>query len=410
MTTYRARYVFPVDRPPIENGEVGIESGFICAVGRFHGGSESIDLGDVAIIPGLLNAHTHLEFSGLEQPLGEPGMSLPWWIRAVLQHRAASTPSVKESRSEAFSSCDPTDIGIQESQRCGVSAIGNIVSGGRIDVASASALLQFLELRAIRKQDVEQRLAQAAVFIQQYGADLSPHAPYTVHQDLLRETIVLAAKHQRRVAMHIAESREELEFLQTSRGPFRDLLEERGWWEQGAIPRNARPLDYLEALVGVGRSLVIHGNYLDDEEIAYLAAHRERMSVVYCPRTHQFFRHEPYPLRKMLDCGVRVALGTDSRASNPDLDLRNEMRYVIEHHGLSPEQALRLGTIEGAAALRLSYARGAISNGKFADLAVVQLPARHAADPHELLFDPEARVVATVCRGHVVFSEHPALV
>ncbi len=159
----------------------------------------------------------------------------------------------------------------------------------------------------------------------------------------------------------------------------------------------------------VSRSIVIHGNYLDDEEIRCLAAYRDRMSVVYCPRTHAYFRHERYPLAGMLDVGVRVALGTDSRASNPDLDLRQEMRYVIDHHGVVPSDALKMGTLEGARALGQMNRRGTIANEKFADLAIIQLPNRSATDPHELLFDEEARIVATICRGRVVYSEHPAL-
>ena len=89
MLRLRARYVFPVDQPPIENGLVTIDGEWILEVGHYDGEAETIDLGDVAIIPGLVNAHTHLEFSDLEKPLGEPGMSLPWWIRAVIEQRSA---------------------------------------------------------------------------------------------------------------------------------------------------------------------------------------------------------------------------------------------------------------------------------------------------------------------------------
>ena len=171
----------------------------------------------------------------------------------------------------------------------------------------------------------------------------------------------------------------------------------------------ARPLDYIEDLSKVSRSIVIHGNYLDDEEIRCLAAYRDRMSVVYCPRTHAYFRHERYPLAGMLDVGVRVALGTDSRASNPDLDLRKEMRYVIDHHGVVPEDALKMGTLEGARALGQMNRRGTIANEKFADLAIIQLPNRSATDPHELLFDEEAALSQPSAAGSVVYSEHPRI-
>jgi cytosine/adenosine deaminase-related metal-dependent hydrolase len=290
-----------------------------------------------------------------------------------------------------------------------VTTVGNIVTEPFQQSCWGDVHRGYWELRALRRDDVEKCIGKALRFCEEGGDGLSPHAPYTVHGDLLTAAIELAQKHRKPLAMHLAESREEIQLLATSRGPFRDLLEERGWWEPGAIPVGARPLDYLRSLARVERSLVIHGNYLDADEIDFLAARGEGMSVVFCPRTHLFFRHEAYPLRAMLERGVRVALGTDSRASNPDLDLRQEMRQVIDRHGVAPEQALRLGTVAGAAALGLWYERGTIANGRIADLAVVQLPSRKSADPHELLFDPDARVVATISRGRAVFSEHPKL-
>jgi cytosine/adenosine deaminase-related metal-dependent hydrolase len=130
----------------------------------------------------------------------------------------------------------------------------------------------------------------------------------------------------------------------------------------------------LRSLAAAHRTLVIHGNYLDEEEIAFLAAHREKLSVVYCPRTHDYFEHEPYPLAKMLAAGVRVALGTDSRASSPDLDLLAEMRHVAAHHQLPPAEVLRLGTLAGAEALGLDHAAGSLRRGKQAAFCVVELP------------------------------------
>ena len=99
----------------------------------------------------------------------------------------------------------------------------------------------------------------------------------------------------------------------------------------GDSARTAGRWIILRMLADAPRALVIHGNYLDDEELAFLAANRERMSLVYCPRTHAYFEHPPYPLAKHLKLGVRVALGTDSRASNPDLDLLAEMRHVAQN-------------------------------------------------------------------------------
>lgn len=229
---------------------------------------------------------------------------------------------------------------------------------------------------------------------------LSPHAPYSVHPELLARVVSLSAEHRVPLAMHLAESREELDLLHSGSGPLRKRLEELDAWEPGAIPRGTRPLDYLRALAAAHWALIIHGNYLDDEEITFLAAHAERMAVVYCPRTHAFFRHAPYPLEKMLSAGVTVALGTDGRASSPDLSVLAEMRVAAEKHtAVGGDALLKMATLHGAAALGLERELGSLEPGKYADLAVVALPDRTAADPHDLLLQSAQPVVATWRRG-----------
>ena len=111
-------------------------------------------------------------------------------------------------------------------------------------------------------------------------------------------------------------------------------------------------MDYLRLLASAHRALVIHGNYLDDEEIAFLGANAARMTVVYCPRTHDWFAHSPYPLEKMLAAGVAVALGTDGRGSSPDLSLLAEMRFAAQRHpAVRLDRILQMGTILAARAL-----------------------------------------------------------
>ncbi len=221
-----------------------------------------------------------------------------------------------------------------------------------------------------------------------------------MHPELLTETGRLSAEQKIPLAHHLAESREELELLRHGSGPFVQLLKEFDAWDPDAIPVGSRPLDYLRMLAEAHRALVIHGNYLDDEEIDFLAAHADRMSVVYCPRTHAFFQHDRYPLAKMLAAGVNVAIGTDSRASTPDLNPLAEMRLAAEqHHEVSAEICLRMITAAAAKALGREEEIGTLTPGKFADLAIVQLPDHQAADPHELLFDPQCRAAATIFRG-----------
>ena len=180
----------------------------------------------------------------------------------------------------------------------------------------------------------------------------------------------------------------ELELLQHGTGPLRSFLDELGAWHSDLIRPRSRPLDYLRQLALASRALIIHGNYLDDEEIAFLGAHAARMAVVYCPRTHDWFAHKTYPLEKMLAAGVTLALGTDGRSSAPDLNLWAEMRHVAQRHqNVGLDQILQMGTLGGAKALGLENGVGTLEPGKRADLTVATLPDRDARDPHELLFD-----------------------
>jgi cytosine/adenosine deaminase-related metal-dependent hydrolase len=172
--------------------------------------------------------------------------------------------------------------------------------------------------------------------------------------------------------MHLAESADEIELLNRGSGAFQELLDERSMWDAEAVAPGSRALDYLRLLAAAPRSLVIHGNHLTNDEHAFLADHRDRMSLVYCPRTHEYFAHPPYPLPELLAGGVNVALGTDSRASNPDLDLLSELRHVARTHStINPHEILRLGTLAGAIALGRDKEVGSLTPGKHANMIAI---------------------------------------
>jgi len=390
---YRARWLLPIDRQPIENGVVTIAGERIVAVGENVSGQPPHDLGDVAILPGLVNAHTHLEFSLLEQPLGRPRMGFSGWIREVIEWRRVLGVGGRES---GVRSQEPAvSRGLAESQAAGVAAVGEIaVSGWHaapfVAEASPSAVV-LQELLGLAPERVEPLVALACEHLaacRRAGIrpGLSPHAPYTVNPELLRRVCGLSAAERIPLAMHLAESREELELLDANLGPLVDLLHSLSAWHPHVLSRGSRPLDYLRELATAHHALVIHGNYLAADEIEFLAAQRERLSLVYCPRTHAYFGHEPYPLAQMLAAGVRVAVGTDSRASNPDLNLFEELRHIVQHHpSVAPADILRMGTLSGAEALGLADQFGSITPGKSARLAAVPL-ADSSASPYECLF------------------------
>jgi cytosine/adenosine deaminase-related metal-dependent hydrolase len=375
--------VFPVDRPPIDNGVVTIgDEGRILSVGSASNVDGPIrDLGLVALLPGFVNAHTHLEFSDLPKPLGEPGAPLVEWIRQVLVHR----------RRRARRPAAAIAAGISESVSQGTTTLGEIATADAAAYAGVHPveLTLFVEVIGFSQARAE---SVFTVAVNQLDAlrglqlGLSPHAPYTVSPALLGRLVELANSRRLPVAMHVAECADELEFLAAGTGPFRVLLEERSMWDPTVIPHGSRPLDYLRRLADSPRALIIHGNYLDDEERSFLSAHADRMTLVYCPRTHGRFDHPPYPLTELLESGVRVALGTDSRASNPDLSVLEEMRYVARHHpDVPPETILKLGTLAGAAALGRDADCGSITPGKWANLVGLPLPSEARGRSTDLL-------------------------
>jgi cytosine/adenosine deaminase-related metal-dependent hydrolase len=337
----------------------------------------------------LVNAHTHLEFSYLQQPLGKPAISLPQWIRLVIAERARGDPVDH-----------PHLAGLLETLRFGSTTVGNIATGAPA-TATLVCVTHFHEVIGFSRARAESAMhalvhqlgdPRRSKRSKRGGASLdiqhgiSPHSPYTVSPELLTELILLARQRDMAVAMHIAESSDELELLRDGTGPFRELLEERSMWDNEAIPRGSRPLDYLRVLAEAPRALVIHGNYLADDEWAFLGKHSDRMSVIYCPRTHAYFAHPPFPLAQALAAGVHVALGTDSRASSPDLDLLAEMRHVARlYPQLDPHDVLRMGTLAGALALGRENEAGRIAPGTLANLVAVPVPQDAGATASDLL-------------------------
>jgi cytosine/adenosine deaminase-related metal-dependent hydrolase len=364
--------------------------------------SQVVDLGDVALLPGFVNPHTHLEFSDLAQPLGRAGMNFAAWIVLVTASRGnAEQPRPAPAESIA--------LGLAESRAAGVTTIGDIATAGwqlgPSDAATTdvTAFAEIITLSALRFADaldrVRQHLDDAATQGQWRGA-ICPHAPYTVHPELFAKLVDLGAERGATVAFHLAESTDELELMRDSAGPLAEYLIARGFWIPGAIPRGTRPLDYLRVLARAPRSLVIHGNLLDEREIAFVAAQRDRMSVIYCPRTHAYFDHPAHPLPKLLAAGARVALGTDGRVSNPDLNLLSDARHVARAFpAIAPADVLAMITLHGAEALGLEREVGSLEPGKRADLAVLALPQHVSADPYEAILGSDSQVARTMHAG-----------
>jgi aminodeoxyfutalosine deaminase len=408
--TYRAHWVWSGGRW-LESGRITLAGRRIIAVGTERVAGE-IDLGDQIILPGLVNAHTHLEFSGLTAPLPYEH-TFASWIRHVVQWRRGQTD---ESARTALQQ------GIAESARAGVSLLGEIATRewdepaaldvSKLDLTYPSLqrpqIVVFDEVLGLKPEAVAPQMSDARRHIRvgstrpadavlthrgqidwrpSWTAGLSPHAPYSISRELFAEVLDLATQWRCPVAMHLAETQEELELLSSGTGPLVDLFTDWGLWSPGQRAAFRTPLEVLQQLSTLPRVLVIHGNYLNTKELDLLAG-KDQFSVVYCPRTHSYFQHDRYPLAELLQRGIRVALGTDSRASNPDLNLLPEVRHIAQRHPeIAPSTLLEMATRHGAEALGLGHAVGRIAPGWRADFCVLPI-APSLRDPFEAVLAP----------------------
>jgi cytosine/adenosine deaminase-related metal-dependent hydrolase len=396
--SYRARWLFPVDGEPIAGGTIEIQRGVITAVhSRLDPRAE--DLGNVALLPGLINAHTHLEFSDLAEPLAQ-ARPFSAWIRALVALRRARTADVTTSIRR----------GLDESLGSGVTTVGEIATTDwplELGAAPGPRGVVFRELLGFSPERVDEQLAVAERHLDACAGStgdflpgLSPHSPYSVHPELLDKLVGLAVLREVPLAMHLAETKAECELLQHGTGDLVGMLRALGAWQAGVIPPQTVPLDYLRHLAVADHALVVHGNYLSADEIRFVVEHPQ-LTVVYCPRTHAYFGHAPHPWLELL-AGREdaVVLGTDSRASNPDLNLWNEVLFLRKQFpNVNPRHLLQMATLNGAHALGRADEVGSLTPGKIADLNVVQL-AGDGSDPFEALFSPAGRIVGTMCAGH----------
>lgn len=380
-----------------------IARGRIVAIGRREPPAPAIDCGDCIALPGFVNAHTHLEFSDLDRPLAADG-GLPDWIERVVALRRGRLPHAGAAAVAA---------GLDESIRDGVTAVGEIATSLPHEVVSCLAtagprVRVFRESLGLSSASIAERATTVARDLDRLAraglaGGVSPHAPYSVAPALGRRLIDIASRHGLPVAMHLAESESEVDLVRRGRGPLRDLLERLGAWPDPA-PALLGAADWISMLARSPRGLVIHGTHLeaDATALARLARHRDRLAVVVCPRTTQTLAGRLPPVARLHEAGVRIALGTDSRASNPDLSLRAECRTLIDAGLVSPGEALACATTNGAWALGFDDT-GVLAVGRRADLVVLR-PATSPGPPEEMALDPMTRVVAVLRAGRLIWG------
>jgi aminodeoxyfutalosine deaminase len=391
--TFSARWVFPVSGPPLEGGTVTVRGDRIESVDPAGTRTPDVDFGNAAIIPGLVNAHTHLDLTGARGVV-PPGPDFVAWLRQVIAHRG--NQQVVDIRT-----------GLEESLRFGTTLIGDIAVGGSSWPALADApvwAVCFREVLCLPHTRVMSAWADVVQWANDHPdtptcrAGVSPHAPYSVHKALIE-----AAARLWPVCIHLAETIAERELLERHDGAFVPFLSELGVWDPSGLAPSWEWIIWKASRATA--ALFAHGNYLPPDTRLPPNA-----TVVFCPRTHAAFGHPPHPFRELMANGVRIALGTDSLASNPDLDVLAEALFLHVHYPDVPgDQVLQMATLNGAEALGFGRITGSLEVGKSADLVVVPLADIERGDPHGQLFRSESANEArrTMWRGawRAVLSE-----
>jgi cytosine/adenosine deaminase-related metal-dependent hydrolase len=284
------------------------------------------------------------------------------------------------------------ELGVKQSLRFGVTTIGDISRQCAITRPLLNRgplrIVSYGEVQAMAKRRglLDERFAVAAEVSHEtefLRVGITPHAPYSIEPEGYRRCLDFAKQNHRPIATHLAETPDESTFLASHTGPFRKLWGLLNAWDE-EVPRFADgPIRYAKSLGLLDHpTLLAHVNYCDRAELEILAG--GSASVVYCPRTHEYFAHPPHRFREMLARGINVAVGTDSCASSPDLNLMDDLRLLRRiAHDMPVIDLLAMATIRGARAIGMDSQVGSLTPGKFAD--AIAFPAR---DLDELLDKP----------------------
>lgn len=379
----RARWVLPIGQPPIEGGWVAVEDGVIHAIGDGRPPSGPVtDLGDTAILPGLINAHTHLELSWLAGRIpAAPSMDV--WIRGLMAARRQPPHESMQRVTAAMA------LGVARAQ--GTLAFGDISNTlvtAPVLAEGAPGSVIFHELVGFAPHDAEARAHEGADRVLAAARVASPleppyphirpglaaHAPYSVAPELFAAIDRASRARVLPSSVHLGESPEEVEFLMTGGGPMSAMLKDLGVWREDWVAPRVGPVEYLDRL-GILRPelLVVHATQLKPDALAMLAA--RGCAIVSCPRSNRWVGAGDPPLDDFYASGALVAFGTDSLASVDSLDMFAELAAARAISSVSDAQLLDSATRGGATALGLGEHFGRITPGLRAPLLAVAVPA-----------------------------------
>ena len=396
---YRAGLLVPRPGVVIDDGALVVAEGKVADVDKYNRARKGVygetrDLGDVALIPGLVNAHTHLELTHLKGQVPARDKFTDWLLDVMRLRSELSEDEILTS----------ARAGVEEALRSGTTCIGAVSNTGICAKAFENVPMRRVIFHEIPGYtDVSGRIANVEARLQRKanGAPardgIAPHAPYSTCREIYEWSIKIATGLRLPLSTHVAETRTEAEFLKTGGGEFREYLLQLGVPLDGWRPPGTGPIRYLADL-GFLKACVqlVHCNYVSDDDIALL----QGCNVVLCPRSQAYLGHTGHPFRKLRECGVTVALGTDSLASNDSLSVLDEMKF-LHSRNVEPEAILEMATVAGARALGMQEVTGSLEPGRSADFCAVG--AAGAVRRIEDIFAPDSFVAATVVGGRVIW-------
>jgi cytosine/adenosine deaminase-related metal-dependent hydrolase len=377
----RARIVVTMDGAPIENGAVAVSGNRIVDVGRFddiktRNAGNTLDLGEQVLLPGLINAHCHLDYTCLRGKI-LPQKSFTDWIQAINAEKSELSP-----KNHLASIND----GFEEAKRFGTTAIANLTAFPELisQVLPPVRTCWFAEMIDIRAPERANELVDSAIEsldrARPPGAPwgLAPHALFTASSNLFRYCENIAQRDNILLTTHLAESREEMQMFRDGSGPLYEFMRSIGRPMDDCGTKT--PLELFLDLIGSGGSpnrpylswIVTHLNELTEKDFELLERSNSKFHVVHCPRSHNYFDHSPFAFDRLRSFGFNICLGTDSLASNESLSLFAEMRaFQKEFPSVSAEEIFQMVTVNPARASRYENALGQIRPGFGADLITV---------------------------------------
>lgn len=392
-TLLTARYVYPVTAAPIPDGAVLIDGDRIVAVGSAadlaarYSSARHRPLGEAALVPAAVNAHTHLELTALEEAI-PANLDMASWILALMRARGAlDAAAVRASAAE----------GVRRSLASGVAAVGEICTAGESVgpiVESGLRGVVYYELLSGDPSRADETLARGQTRLAQWRAEypdarvrfgVSLHAPYTVSAPLFERAAAWARAEDIPLSIHVAESAAETQWMLDRSGPIRDTLYATLGLRPDLEPAAAcSPMRYLSDRGALGpQTLLAHGVQVGAADLALVS--EAGAAMAHCPRSNTRLLNGRLPLAAYRAAGVRLALGTDSLASSPSLSIWEEAAYANALHtsageAPAPDELLRLATLDGADALGLAHELGSLEPKKLARFAFAALDGLDLAD------------------------------